>query len=285
MSQLIAPKSGLPRARAFTFIELLVVLAVVAFLATIFLRALASTEGSTLRTQCLNNLRQLGIGSTVCANDNNGVLVPAKPTNNATTPPYEPPFVQYALFSYYTNELSAAGIPLVINPSNAPSVWCCPDVPDLPCPDTPNYPQWIIGYQYFGGFTEWSPGGNLGAIPGTHSPVKLSQAQPYWCLGADLVAKINGKWGGSEALITSPDIDASYKYWPPHRKGNRAYPQGGNEVFADCSAKWCNVETMYAFTTWTAANQLWFYQGLTDITIPSVLNDINALKWNPSTDP
>jgi len=209
------------------------------------------------------------------------IVEPPWQCNDANTPG-NPPFVQYAIDSMYVNLVKAAGVPFL---TNAPNVWSCPEVPGLPYPDTINYPQWIIGYQYFGGFTEWSPGGELGVIPGTHSPVKLSQSQPYWCLGADLVAKVNGTWGGSEALITSPDIDASYKYWPPHRKGNHPYPQGGNEVFADCSARWCNVETMYAFTTWTAGNRLWFYQGLADITSPPVLNDIKALKWNPATDP
>jgi prepilin-type N-terminal cleavage/methylation domain-containing protein len=250
------------RARAFTFIELLVVLAVVAFLATIFLRALANTEGSTLRTQCLNNLRQLGIGSTVCANDNNGFFVEAKPANNNTNTPGTAPFVQCDIFSYYTNELNAAGIPLVS--SNAPSVWCCPDISGLPLPDAPNFPQWLIGYQYFGGITQWTPGGQTGVIPGTHSPVKLTQSKPYWCLAADLVVKINGTWGGTESLIAT-NFQAIEKTWPPHREGTNAVPAGGNEVFVDGSASWCTVGTMHNFTTWTAANEMWFYQSEADL--------------------
>jgi hypothetical protein len=37
---------------------------------------------------------------------------------------------------------------------------------------------------------------------------------------------------------------------------------------------------MYQFTTWTTANQLWFYQSTADITSPYELAEINALKWN-----
>jgi prepilin-type N-terminal cleavage/methylation domain-containing protein len=271
-----------PAAGGFTLIELLVVIAIIAILAAMLLPALAKAKEQGQRTKCLSNLRQVAIGMTAYAQDYKDYVIPAKPSDNDTDTPGTPPFVQYCIDSMYTNLVQAAGVPFL---TNVPSVWSCPEIPGLPYPDTINYPQWIIGYQYFGGFTEWSPKGVLGTIPGTHSPVKLSQSMPYWCLGADLVAKINGTWGGSEALITAPAVDASYKYWPPHRAGNHPYPEGGNEVFTDCSAKWCKVETMYQFTTWTSGNEMWFYQPLTDITSAYELAVINTLKWNPATDP
>jgi prepilin-type N-terminal cleavage/methylation domain-containing protein len=266
-----------PASGGFTLIELLVVIAIIAILAAILLPVLASAKERSQRTKCMSNLRQLAIGMTGYANDNLDFVIPAKPSDNDTDTPGTPPFVQYGIDSMWTNAVQSTGVPFV---TNGPCVWSCPEIPGLPYPDTVNYPQWIIGYQYFGGFIEWSPDATLGVITGTHSPVKYSQSRPYWCLGADLVAKINGTWGGSEALITVPAIDATYKYWPPHRSGNNPYPDGGNEVFADGSATWCNVNTMYQFTTWTTANQLWFYQSTADITSPYELAEINALKWN-----
>jgi prepilin-type N-terminal cleavage/methylation domain-containing protein len=265
----------------FTLIELLVVIAIIAILAALLLPALASAKERARRAQCQSNLHQLGIGMTIYAGDNRDYVLPAKPKDNDFSTPGNPPFVQYSIDSMWTSAAQSTGIPFS---TNGPSVWSCPDILGLPFPDTVDYPQWIIGYQYFGGFVEWSPNASPGTIPGTHSPVKLGQSLPYWCLAADMVAKIGGTWGGAEGL-TPPEILASFKTWPPHRAGGHIYPAGGNELFADGSAQWCKVQTMYRFTVFNTTDEFWFYQSTADITSSLTLSLIKSLQWNPATDP
>ena len=183
--------------RAFTLIELLVTIGIIGVLMSLLLPVLSSAKEKGRRAQCVSNLHQLGIGMLLYAQDNNEKFIEAKRNHPWDT--NEGSFVQNCLQEEAVK--GAESVNLNVR-SNSSSVWTCPNRPGLPLFEgvvaNQTFSQWVIGYQYFGGITNWVNPSFPDTGIASRSPVTLSQAKPNWCLAADAVMKVDGRWGGNE---------------------------------------------------------------------------------------
>jgi prepilin-type N-terminal cleavage/methylation domain-containing protein len=242
------------RRPGFTLIELLVVIAIIAILAAMLLPVLSRGKERAKRTQCLNNLKQVGIGVTMYAGDNNELLF--TPRQVAGSP------VRFNLHAL--NDDSATRSKTVgLDPTqtNSTSIWVCPEENDglASYNSGTSPPQWQIGYQYLGGVTEWyNSQGTFASL----SPVKLSAAKSGWVLAAEDIVYNGTAWS------------------KPHRRPGASFPDGGNRLLADASAGWIKVEKMYQVTTYDIAGHKWYFYQDDLSAIPA--GQLAQLKFTPA---
>jgi prepilin-type processing-associated H-X9-DG protein len=96
--------------RAFAFIELLVILAVVAILAALLLPALAKAKAKAQRINCVNNLKQDGLAFRMWSDDNGDKYPPRVSTTKGGSMEYVAGGNAFRHFLCMSNELSTPKI-------------------------------------------------------------------------------------------------------------------------------------------------------------------------------
>lgn len=128
---MIARISGIKSRQAFTLVELLVVIGIIALLISILVPALVRVREASNRTACLSNVAQLAKAVLMYADENRGYLPDAGTGNdpNAYLSPRAVGLPAWTTFGTETYVLPSIGGLLQKHLGENPSLWRCPSAP------------------------------------------------------------------------------------------------------------------------------------------------------------
>jgi prepilin-type N-terminal cleavage/methylation domain-containing protein/prepilin-type processing-associated H-X9-DG protein len=240
------------RRRAFTLVELLLVVAVLALLISLRLPALARATDQTKRSQCASNLRQFNLAMLIYANDNNDRF----PTNSG---------------AYWAWDTSPNIGTFVETTGSKWTVMYCPGTaPRFDDTDNWNFYNYAIPNYRVLGYATTLPGNPSVALTNinpTLNPVPvqvsfgiyLNPLASQRVLLADVAISVPGQ--NDPALrYTYNFTDIQGGYYSAHTSSHLAghFPIGGNLGMLDGHVEWRKFDDMTPRTTSVTAPEFWW---------------------------
>jgi prepilin-type N-terminal cleavage/methylation domain-containing protein/prepilin-type processing-associated H-X9-DG protein len=220
------------RRPAFTLIELLVVIAIIAILAAMLLPALAKAKERAKRTQCLGQMKQIGLAFMLYGDDNAGRLPLAHNVYDFGNPNAERNFLQ-VLIPYLGGKID--GVSRV-------QVYACPSLPvsttflTTPSSDSSVFPNQMVLDRKLTGL---SKPGSIVAIQESRGRSALFLTEPEWFSTPPWY--VSGSDAGGLATYTQ------WHTWTDADKIehiSNAHEQGGNLVYADGHAAYSKYKKL-----------------------------------------
>jgi prepilin-type N-terminal cleavage/methylation domain-containing protein/prepilin-type processing-associated H-X9-DG protein len=238
--------------KAFTLIELLVVIAIIAILAAILFPVFAQAKQAAKKTQCLSNVKQIGLATIMYAGDYEDTLpmLENDPVSRYTVAQMINPYIKSSL-----QKGNATGG----NAWAVGNIWNCPDVPHNKDGDNNKENHyWSYAYNYlyltnvdagpnknFDNYRFWSwtqPGRSATSVGSPADTVMFSDAGP-----SDGPKGKNMVWS---TLMSPAALEANQNEWIHWLDAMAArHNDIANVTYVDGHAKGAKLESVYG--RWT----------------------------------